>query len=123
MKHLPLTLAVCLFTSTHAIASPWITSDESALKHSLDLLASHGVINRPINQYPLLWQGIVQDLSRVDESTLSLQAHFALQHVQHALQQAKRAQYSSIKAYFDDDPSLNNDFGSRQAAQSGINWH
>ncbi|MBQ4846478.1 capsule assembly Wzi family protein [Pseudoalteromonas sp. MMG005] len=123
MKHLPLTLAVCLFTSTHAIASPWITSDESALKHSLDLLASHGVINRPINQYPLLWQGIVQDLSRVDESTLSPQAHFALQHVQHALQQAKRAQYSSIKAYFDDDPSLNNDFGSRQAAQSGINTY
>lgn len=121
MKYLPLSVAISFAVSTYTVASPWITTEESTLKHSIDLLVSHGVINRPVNQYPLLWQGLVQDLAIIDESTLNPQALFSLQHIKHALQQAKREQYSSAKAYYNGETKLANGFGTQQRAQSGIN--
>ena len=123
MKYIPHAIALSLAATTQVIASPWITHDQAALKHSIDLLVSHNIINRPVNQYPLLWQGIVQDLATIDEANLTPQSHFALQHLKHALQQAKRAQYSSIKAQYNSESDLPNGFGARHAARSGLNTY
>ncbi|WP_105166838.1 capsule assembly Wzi family protein [Pseudoalteromonas sp. T1lg23B] len=115
--------ALLLATSCNSIASPWINANESELKHSIDMLVSAGLINRPVNQYPLLWQGIIQDLDKIDSKRVAHNAQFALAHLRHALVQAKRSQYSSITAYFDDEAALQNGFGERQAAKSGISTY
>lgn len=88
MKKSLLSLAVLMGTCAHA--SPWIEVSQSELKHSIDLLVAQGVINRPVNQYPLLWSGIVNDLASVDDRNLSQTASFALAHLRHALKQAKK---------------------------------
>jgi hypothetical protein len=123
MKYIPHAIALSMTASTQVIASPWITQDQVALKHSIDLLVSNNIINRPVNQYPLLWQGIVQDLATIDEENLPRHTHFALQHLKHALQQAKREQYSSFKAQYSDESLLSKGFGERHAARSGLNTY
>ncbi|BBN82879.1 hypothetical protein PA25_28640 [Pseudoalteromonas sp. A25] len=120
MKLTKLSAILTLALSQYAVASPWINSDENELKHSIDLLVSHGLINRPVNQYPLLWQGLVQDLAQINDKQVPQSAEFALAHVRYALKQAKRNQYSSIKAHFDDEPKLQDGIGERHASHSGI---
>ncbi|NOU52704.1 capsule assembly Wzi family protein [Pseudoalteromonas sp. JBTF-M23] len=120
MKLTYLSAILALTLSQCAVASPWINSDDNELKHSIDLLVSHGLISRPVNQYPLLWQGIVQDLTQIDDENVPQSAEFALAHVRHALQQAKRQRYSSVKAHFDDASKLQDGIGQRQASRSGI---
>ncbi|CAH9054372.1 hypothetical protein PSECIP111951_01978 [Pseudoalteromonas holothuriae] len=123
MKLSYLSAVLSLTLSSYAFASPWINADESELKHSVDTLVSHGLINRPVNQYPLLWQGLIQDLAQIESSenhNIPEQAQFALAHVRHALAQAKRERYSSVKAHFNDEPALQEGMGERQASQSGV---
>lgn len=119
MKRKLIALGLTL-TCSQSFASPWITSDETQLKHSIDLLVSHGVIKRPVNQYPLMWRGLVQDIVMIDATQLSSDTQFALAHVKHALSQAKQTHRSSIKLHLDDKHSLQDGFGERKAAQSGV---
>ncbi|CAM4082006.1 capsule assembly Wzi family protein [Pseudoalteromonas byunsanensis] len=123
MKLSYLNAALLFATSCSSIASPWINTNESELKHSVDMLVSAGLINRPVNQYPLLWQGLIQDLDKIDQKQVAVNVQFALTHLRHALHQAKRSQYSSVTAHFDDEASLPEGFGERQAAKSGISTY
>lgn len=118
MKKSLLSLAVLMGTCAHA--SPWIEVSQSELKHSIDLLVAQGVINRPVNQYPLLWSGIVNDLASVDDRNLSQTASFALAHLRHALKQAKRERYSSVTAHFNGADVRSTGFGQRHDARSGV---
>ncbi|AOT09663.1 capsule assembly Wzi family protein [Pseudoalteromonas luteoviolacea] len=118
LKHLS---AVCLCTlSLHSYAGPWISAEDSALKHSIDLLVSYGLINRPVNQYPLLWQGIAHDLQHIDSSTLNEDTAFAVSHLRHALQYAKKETHSGIKAHFREKPNSDTGIGDNQREKSGI---
>ncbi|WP_419146964.1 capsule assembly Wzi family protein [Pseudoalteromonas 'SMAR'] len=118
MKKLLLPLATLLSAQVHA--SPWIDVTQSEIKHSIDMLVAERVINRPVNQYPLLWSGIVNDLAAIEEQTLSPSASFALAHLRHALKQAKRGHYSSVKAHFNGADVRSNGFGERRQQRSGI---
>ena len=89
MKLKILALAVSL-SSFSAFSSPWIEAEQAQLKHSIDLLVSYNLIQRPVNQYPLLWRGIVQDLAAVNMNEVPEPAKFALAHVKHALSNAKQ---------------------------------
>ncbi|TQF72159.1 capsule assembly Wzi family protein [Pseudoalteromonas luteoviolacea] len=113
--------AVCLCAiSLHIEASPWITAQDSSTKHSIDLLVSHGLINRPVNQYPLFWQGIAEDLSNIDSTKLSEQTAFAVSHLRHALSIDKRTTRSGIKAHYHKAPSTRSGLGENTRAKSGI---
>ncbi|WP_440054988.1 capsule assembly Wzi family protein [Pseudoalteromonas sp. T1lg65] len=116
-------LTVSILFACQSFASPWIEANQSDLKHSIDMLVAQGVIARPVNQYPLLWSGIISDLSQIDEANLSEQAIFALAHVRHALSQSKRDKHSSIKALYNGAEELPSGFGERQAQESGINTY
>lgn len=107
-------------TSQLAVASPWIDTGDTQLKHSLDLLASYGVITHPINQYPLMWQGIATDLVNAPTEQLPENVKFAISHVEHALRLAKQNRHSSIRAYTSSQPSLSQGFSLRDKAKSGI---
>ncbi|MCF6435547.1 capsule assembly Wzi family protein [Pseudoalteromonas sp. MMG022] len=123
MKLTRLSTVLLAATSISSFASPWINTNESELKHSIDMLVSAGLINRPVNQYPLLWQGLIQDLDKIEQKQVAHNAQFALTHLRHALTQAKRARYSSVTAYYDDEATLQDGFGERQAAKSGISTY
>jgi hypothetical protein len=119
MKLKVLALAMGL-SSFSAISNPWIDAEEAQLKHSIDLLVSHNLINRPVNQYPLLWRGLVQDISAIDNDKVPESAQFALAHVKHALAIAKQQQRSSIKAFYNQEPELKEGFGEHKGAKSGV---
>lgn len=106
--------------SLYSHAGPWITAEDSALKHSIDLLVSHGLINRPVNQYPLLWQGIAHDLRHIDSASLNDETAFAVSHLRHALQHAKTNTQSGIKAHYRDKPSSDTGMGENHREKSGI---
>lgn len=109
-----------VLTSQIAVASPWIDTGDTQLKHSLDMLAAYGVITHPINQYPLMWQGIAADLSNAQTHQLPEHVQFAMSHVEHALRTAKQSRHSSIRAYTSSAPSLSQGFALRDKAKSGI---
>ncbi len=119
MKLKVLALAVCL-SSFSAISSPWIEAEQAQLKHSIDLLVSHKLIQRPVNQYPLLWRGIVQDLAAIDMNEVPESAKFAIAHIKHALSNSKQKRRSSIRAFYNQDPELSEGFGERKGAKSGV---
>ncbi|OCQ20140.1 hypothetical protein A7985_17045 [Pseudoalteromonas luteoviolacea] len=120
MKLRHLTAACLCATSLQINASPWISAQDSATKHSIDLLVSHGLINRPVNQYPLLWQGIAYDLSKISPDMLTEQTTFAVNHLRHALNTDKRATRSGIKAHYNGEPSIKTGMGENTRAKSGV---
>ena len=113
--------AVLLSLPLPTLAGPWIESDDPLLRASIELLFNQGVIKQPINSYPLMWQGIARDLKNLDRDKLSVQSQFALQHVKHALANAKRSTSSGIRANYNSDANLQQSFGSRDQQKSGIN--
>ncbi|MCG7547165.1 capsule assembly Wzi family protein [Pseudoalteromonas sp. Of7M-16] len=106
--------------SLNSHAGPWISAEDSALKHSIDLLVSHGLINRPVNQYPLLWQGIAHDLKQIDSATLSTESAFAVSHLRHALQHAKNKAHSGVKMHFREKPNTDTGMGENSREKSGV---
>ncbi|MCF2857367.1 capsule assembly Wzi family protein [Pseudoalteromonas sp. SMS1] len=120
MKLKLISAASLLAVSLHTVASPWISAQDSTTKHSIDLLVSHGLINRPVNQYPLLWQGIAHDLSQIDSTQLSEQTAFAVSHLRHVLNKDKRAAHSGIKAHYHGEPITRSGMGENTRSKSGI---
>ncbi|MCF6439009.1 capsule assembly Wzi family protein [Pseudoalteromonas luteoviolacea] len=106
--------------SFHSYASPWVTAEDNLLKHSIDLLVSYGLINRPVNQYPLLWQGIASDLQQIDSTQLNNETAFAVSHLRHALNHAKQETSSGIKAHFTEHPQSNSGMGENPREKSGL---
>ncbi|MFY8326417.1 capsule assembly Wzi family protein [Pseudoalteromonas sp. ZZD1] len=113
--------AVLLSLPLPTLAGPWIESDDPLLRASIELLFNQGVIKQPINSYPLMWQGIARDLNNLDRDKLSVQSQFALQHIKHALANAKRSTSSGIRANYNSDANLQQSFGSRDQQKSGVN--
>ncbi|TMP37764.1 capsule assembly Wzi family protein [Pseudoalteromonas rubra] len=120
MKFNYLILSGLALASAQAVSSPWIDAQQSHLKHSIDLLVSAGVIQRPVNQYPLMWNGLVDDLSGVDSEQLPADAQFALQHLNHALRIAKQSQSSGFLTHYGDEQSMPAGFGRQTRARSGV---
>lgn len=109
-----------LFLSAHVHASPWIDADAPLLRSSVEMLVNQGVIKRPVNTYPLMWQGIAQDLHGVSVNQLSPQAQFAYHHLQHALKFAQQKSSSSVRAFTNSEPQTWQGFAPRNQAKSGI---
>ena len=97
MKLAPLAASVGLLFAVNVSAEPWIGTDDVFLRAAIEQLVSEGAIKRPVNSYPLMWQGIAQDIYNVNKSQLSADGQFALRKVKHALNTAKSGNYSSVK--------------------------
>lgn len=116
-----LTLGAFFMVSTPTIAGPWVESDDSLLRASIEMLFNQGVIKQPINSYPLMWQGIARDLSLVDSNQLDEQSQFAYQHVKHALNIAKQKTDSGVRLNYNGSTDTQQGFGKRHQQQSGVN--
>ncbi|MGO2010236.1 capsule assembly Wzi family protein [Pseudoalteromonas sp.] len=120
MKFNKLMLSLTLFSAS-SLAQPWISSNDAMLRASIEMLVNQGIINQPVNTYPLMWQGIARDLAQLDSSQLNEQVFFAYQHVKHALEFAKQGSSSGFRANYNSAPELSQSFGERNQQQSGIN--
>ncbi|WP_105253905.1 capsule assembly Wzi family protein [Pseudoalteromonas sp. T1lg75] len=114
---LALSASLC---AAQAHAGPWIDPDSALLRSSIDMLVNQGVINRPVNTYPLMWKGIAGDLQAVSVQELTPQARFAYHHVQHALKYAQQGTVSRVRVFTNSEPHTIQGFGPRNQAKSGI---
>ena len=49
-----------LFTTSAALAGPWLDPGDSSLRHDIQVLSDAGVIAAPVSTWPLSW-GDIQD--------------------------------------------------------------
>ena len=52
-------------------AAPWVNTDDQYLRSSIQLLADAGQIRTAVNTFPLMWRPLLQDLARIDTSSLN----------------------------------------------------
>ena len=88
LNRVALLCCVSFFIINSANASPWFEPDDVYLRSDLQVLADAGLINSPINTYPLKWARINADLQKVDVSQLPLSLRQSYAHVVYALQGA-----------------------------------
>ena len=120
MKLTHLAASCSLVFAANVFAEPWIGTDDPFLRAAIEQLVSEGAINRPVNSYPLMWQGIAQDLSQINKSALSDDGLFALRRVQHALNVAKSGSYSSVKVSGNSEANSLQSFGERKKHKANI---
>jgi len=103
-----------------AKAEPWIGTNDVYLRNAIELLVSQGLINRPVNTYPLMWQGIAQDINKLDITEIPANALFAYTHIQYALKFAKKPALSGIKIKTNSEPNTLQSFGERFQEESAV---
>lgn len=96
MKLLSVLLGCAVVLSSQASAGWWIEADDLALRNDIQLLSDAGYIRQPINTYPLMWSGIVQDLQRVDSAAMAPELQDALQRVMSIWQRDRREMQASL---------------------------
>ncbi len=96
LKLLSLLVCAAAAVSTPALAGWWIEADDLSLRNDIQLLSDAGFIRQPINTYPLMWAGIVQDLQQLDPATLDEDAQQALQRVMMIWQRDRREVQASM---------------------------
>ena len=113
-------IASALLTCISIEAEPWIDTTDPYLRQSIEQLVSYGVIKRPINNYPLMWQGIAQDLSQAKRNQLPKETEFAFNHVRHALRFAQKGSRSGVKVKLNSRPSQTQSFAERYQEEAAI---
>jgi len=126
-------LVLCLF-SLFAKAEPWLDTHNAPLRADIEQLSRAGIISVPINTWPLMWSGILNDLERRDSAprALSLELQNSLTRVLTAGRHATRVDqpHQSLSLSMADQSQLFRQFGdnSRDEAQitlgrSGMTEH
>lgn len=64
-------LATFCLNFTHLVkAEPWIDTRDAGLRVDIDRLSNAGIIKVPVNTYPLMWVGIINDLEASPKKAL-----------------------------------------------------
>lgn len=66
---------------TSSIASPWLEADDSYLRANLQTLVEAGLIEVPVNTFPILWRSIATDLNSIDTTSFPDYIEHAYQYV------------------------------------------
>lgn len=96
MKLFSVLLSCAALAATPALAGWWIEADDLTLRNDIQLLSDAGYIRQPINTYPLMWSGILQDLQSLDATALPPELRDALQRVMMIWQRDRRDVRASI---------------------------
>ena len=111
IKHTSLAAALCIVAATPSYASVWIEASDVELRNSLIVLAESGLIETPIQQYPVAWKSILPQLDALDPSKLSNTQKLALQHVRHSLSQAQSGPKTRWYIAATDSENIVHDYG------------
>lgn len=78
-----LAVGALLVGTAPALAGPWAAPGDAALRHDLQLLSDHGLLNAPLTTWPLSWSDISANLKTTgEEDRLPPHIRNALQRVQ-----------------------------------------
>ena len=105
-------LALLLLIAPTLLADPWIDTRDANLRADIERLSSAGVITVPINTWPLMWSGLIEDIDGYDQhSEPSLRASY--QRVMAASKKVQRSDgvQSSIKLSLANDSQLMRHYG------------
>ncbi len=96
MKLLSVLIGCAAAVSVPVSAGLWIEPDDLALRNDIQLLADLGYVQQPVNTFPLMWSGIVQDLQSLNPDQLDADARDALQRVLMLWQRDRRDTQASL---------------------------
>ena len=83
-KYLFLFFLLCL-PIKDVISSPWVTPDDVLVKHDLQILSDAGLLNIPINTWPIAWGDVAYNLKVDDPKGLSPETLLSLQRIKQRL--------------------------------------
>ena len=84
VKYLFLLLLLCL-SMKDVEASPWGTPDDVLLKHDLQILTDAGLLNIPLNTWPIAWGDVAYNLRADNPKELSPETLLSLQRIKQRL--------------------------------------
>ena len=84
VKYLFLLLLLCL-SIKDVEASPWGTPDDVLLKHDLQILTDAGLLNIPLNTWPIAWGDVAYNLRADNPKELSPETLLSLQRIKQRL--------------------------------------
>lgn len=76
--------AILLLVFNQVNASPWINADDKYLHSSIQILQKSGHLSLPLSSYPISWVSVLQQLAKVDRTTLTKYQTLALQRILNA---------------------------------------
>ena len=65
-------ILVSLLYPINVVAEPWLDPSNALLRSDIERLSSAGIINTPINTWPLMWANILDHIDSADVSQVSL---------------------------------------------------
>ena len=83
-KYLFLFLLLCL-SIKDVDSSPWGTPDDALLKHDLQILTDAGLLNIPLNTWPIAWGDVAYNLRADNPKELSPETLLSLQRIKQRL--------------------------------------
>ena len=83
-KYLFLFFLLCL-PIKDVLSSPWVTPDDVLVKHDLQILSVAGLLNIPINTWPIAWGDVAYNLKVDDPKGLSPETLLSLQRIKQRL--------------------------------------
>ena len=84
VKYLFLFLLLCL-SIKDVNSSPWGTPDDALLKHDLQILTDAGLLNIPLNTWPIAWGDVAYNLRADNPKELSPETLLSLQRIKQRL--------------------------------------
>jgi hypothetical protein len=76
--------------SSELLSEPWVNTSDSYLRSCIDTLSQAGILNIPVNTYPLMWKSINAELVDAIDSGVDEAYQPALRCVKRALNYAKK---------------------------------
>ncbi|GIU18183.1 MULTISPECIES: capsule assembly Wzi family protein [unclassified Shewanella] len=94
---LKLLSGLLLLSCSSVQAAWWVEPTDLPLRADIQLLSDTGVIVQPITTYPLMWDGIKQDMDKADQNTLSNLQRDAFDRIISAYEHDHRGMSSKIE--------------------------
>ena len=102
-------------------ASIWVDTEDVYLKTSIRALANGGIINVPVNTYPLMYKSLASDLNAAQNKQIPQHLQFALQHVQAAFKKSQQVITNTVKLKAMSETDDFQSFGERYFATGEVN--
>lgn len=102
-------------------ASPWIDPKDPFLRQDLQTLADAGLLDTPLNTWPLAWAAVEKDFIEIKRADIPDKFKFAYDRVQHSLNIAKTGEFSNrVKAGISSGDPVS--YGFTDKPRTGDEW-
>ena len=113
-----LVVTICLYKSTVSYASPWLETNDPFIRADLQLLADAGLIEAPINHYPLRWSTFGDDVKDKQAKPVT---YISKDHIKYMLMNAKTQRSKNMnKAILGNSVPVNTGFGQSNKNEWGV---